>query len=54
VGADDSRADEVEECLSRALGGGADVLRRDWNAAAAERARGDAECVYWAALLPMK
>ena len=54
MGTRDSGADDVEERLARALGGGADVLRRNGDAAAAERARGDAERVYWADLFPMK
>jgi hypothetical protein len=54
VRADDPWADDVEKGLSGALGGGADIVRRDGDAAAAERPRGDAEGVYFAALLPMK
>lgn len=54
MGAVDPRADDVEERLTRALGGGADVVRRDGDAAAAKRAGRDAEGVYLAALLPMK
>ena len=50
----DLRADDVEERLPRALGGGADVVRRNGDAAAAERPRGDAQRVYLADLLPMK
>ena len=52
--ADDPWADNIEKGLSGALGGGADIVRRDWDAAAAERAGGNAEGVYLAALLPMK
>jgi len=54
TGAVDPRADDVEERLSRAFGGGADVVRRDGDAAAAKCAGRDPEGVYWAALLPMK
>ena len=43
VRAGDARADDVEERLPGALGGGADIVRRNGNAAAAERACGDAE-----------
>jgi hypothetical protein len=50
----DAAADDVEERLARAFGGRANVARRYRDAAATQRARGDAEGVYCADLLPTK
>lgn len=54
MGAGDPRADDVEEGLPGALGRGANVLRRNSDAAAAQGTGTDAESVYLAALFPTK